>query len=123
MEQFSREHQEYLTRKLKHYNTWLGDLDRDFTSTYPGFPEDFPEKKTKKSVAKDVSKAPAAAPVRKIRVSSKGATKAERAVEIVASNQKLSRVNMITLLQEQLGMSKAGATTYYYNSMKKLGYA
>lgn len=123
MEQFSQEYQDYLNRKLKHYNTWLGDLDRELGTTYPGFPEDFPEKKTKKAVAKTVAKAPAAAPVRKIRVSSKGATKAERAVEIVAGNQKLSRINMITLLQEQLGMSKAGATTYYYNSMKKLGYA
>ena len=34
------QYQAYLTRKLKHYNEWLMDNDRDFTKPYPGFPED-----------------------------------------------------------------------------------
>lgn len=122
MNTYSQEYQDYLNRKLKHYNTWLGDLDRELGTPYPGFPEDFPEKKTKKAVAKTVAKAPAATTVRKVRVSSKGPTKAERALEIVRTS-KQCRTNVITQLQQDLGMSKAGATTYYYNSMKKLGYA
>ena len=61
--------------------------------------------------------------VRPARTATKPSTKAEYAVEIVRNNSKLSRVNLITMLQEELSMSKAGATTYYYNSMKKLGYA
>lgn len=114
---FTKEYLEYCDRKLKHYNTWLGDLDREMGTTYPGFPEDFPAERTsKKAAVKQIA-------TRTVRVSTKGATKADRAVEIVRNNSKLARVNLITMLQEELGMSKAGATTYYYNSMKKLGYA
>jgi hypothetical protein len=118
MEQFSKEYLDYCDRKLKHYNFWLMDVGRELGTPYPGFPEDL-AKTSKAAVVKKIVNST----TRTVRVSTKGATKADRAVEIISSNKKLARVNLITLLQEELGMSKAGATTYYYNAMKKLGYA
>jgi hypothetical protein len=114
---FTKEYSDYCDRKLKHYNFWLMDMGRELGTPYPGFPEDIPAgKMSKTTVVNKIA-------TRTVRVSTKGATKADRAVEILRSNSKLARVNLIALLQQQLGMSKAGATTYYYNAMKKLGYA
>lgn len=125
MTEFTAEYYEYCNRKLAHYNAWLSDTKRELGTTYPGFPED---KVTNKAVTaavatttKSMTKKEIA--VRPAHTATKPSTKAEYAVEIVRNNSKLSRVNLITMLQEELSMSKAGATTYYYNSMKKLGYA
>lgn len=50
----------------------------------------------------------------------KGESKAARAKEIVQQLQGV-RKDSINAIMEQLGMSQAGATTYFYNAKKALG--
>lgn len=45
----------------------------------------------------------------------KGASKADQARELYAKAKDKSRAAMIAVFQEKLGMSKAAASTYYYN--------
>ena len=45
-------------------------------------------------------------------------SKLERAIAIVKSNPSASRGDLIGMFISQLSMSKAGATTYYYNASK-----
>jgi SprT protein len=45
-------------------------------------------------------------------------TKAERAKRLMVANPTLSRSGMVELFINQLGMTKAGASTYYYNLNK-----
>lgn len=45
-------------------------------------------------------------------------TKQQQAVQLYKDNMKLSRDNLIGLFMEKLQMSKAGATTYWYNVIK-----
>ncbi|CAB5220597.1 hypothetical protein UFOVP245_1 [uncultured Caudovirales phage] len=45
-------------------------------------------------------------------------SKLERAIAIVKSNPSASRGDLIGMFMSQLSMSKAGATTYYYNASK-----
>ena len=47
-------------------------------------------------------------------------SKIEHAIEIVKSNPTASRSDLITKFMSELGMSKAGATTYYYNATRGL---
>ena len=108
---------DYGTRKLAHYNTWLLDTKREFGVPYPGFPEDLQVAKAPKRVAKVTDKVTKTGKVPAIRVAKAG-TKLEQAKALFKANYKLSRVNMIALFQEQLQMSKAGATTYFYNAQK-----
>lgn len=112
----------YNDRKLAHYNAWLLDTKREAGKPYPGFPEDMERKATKKAAktvtkvtdkvtkkGKVAAKAPRAA---------KGETKLDKAKALFKANVKLSRENMIGLFMEQLQMTKAGATTYYYSAQK-----
>ncbi|KKM61213.1 hypothetical protein LCGC14_1534020 [marine sediment metagenome] len=58
-------------------------------------------------------------PTKKYHVLKKG-SKMERALHIYKENQfLLSRITIICLFMTTLGMSKAGATTYYYNCQKR----
>lgn len=104
------------TARLAHYNAWLMDAKRPFGVPYPGYPED--------KVAKNVIKVPKlvtvkVAPLAKApRAKRTGTTKLDQAKELYKANIKLSRVNMIGLFMEKLQMSKAGATTYFYNAQK-----
>lgn len=43
-------------------------------------------------------------------------SKIEKAKQIVSANPKASRSELIALFMSELSMSKAGATTYYYNA-------
>ena len=127
------EDQDYLTRKLAHYNAWLGDPKRPLTSTYPGFPEPRPgeapvkaakpkgkkltvieqiEKVQAKAEAKAEKKAVKAKPAK-----STGVSKQDRAVEIYREFNG-DRKQTIEHIMERLGMSTAGATTYFYNAKK-----
>ncbi len=120
---------EYFDRKLAHYNKWLLDPKREFGTIYPGFPEDLKVTKGKKmqsnvidSMAKTLSGTAAAAPkapAKKAKRAGSGAspTKGELALQIYKrlSGDKLSVINE---LQTGLGMSLAGATTYFYNAKK-----
>ena len=115
------EQNEYGTRKLAHYNAWLLDPKREFGKPYPGFPEDLEAPKAKKRVAKvtdKVSKKGSVPAKMKAKRAAKGETKLDKAKALFKANAKLSRENMIGLFMEQLQMSKAGATTYYYNAQK-----
>ena len=45
-------------------------------------------------------------------------TKIERAKEIVAANPNATRNELVDMFMKEMSMSKAGATTYYYNAIK-----
>lgn len=103
------------TARLAHYNAWLLNPEREFGTLYPGFPED--------KAAKVATKAPKVVQVKSVkpkavRAKRTGATKLDQARALFKENIKLSRVNMIGLFMDKLGMSRAGATTYFYNAQK-----
>jgi len=127
----------YLDRKLAHYNVWLVDNSREAGKPYPGFPEDkqpsavkfrmknmqtmnafqqneydIAQRKAKPVAVKEpkepkAPKAPRAT----------GPTKADRALEIF---KRLSgdKGAVIAAIKDELSMSDAGATTYFYNAKK-----
>ena len=120
------------TERLRHYNEWLMDDTRDVTSTYPGFPGDSKKEKTTVMVDK-----PEVAPINPkkgsknsmkiqnvgIKVArstiSKGpktGTKQAKAIEIVRKLGVDQKAQAIDTIMHDLGMSKAGATTYFHNS-------
>lgn len=111
-------HNDYLTAKLAHYNAWLLDPKRPFGVAYAGFPEEIQPAKTKRVVAV----APKA--TKKVKVSTtvlrapKTGTKLEQAKVLFSNTPGFSRSQIIELFMERLGMSKAGATTYYYSAQK-----
>lgn len=120
---------DYLSRKLAHYNAWLLNPKRELGSgPYPGFPE---EVKQAKAVAKLKAEAAAkveakakAAPAKKaatkakrVRKEGAGPTKQDQAVEIFRELNG-DKASVISAIQERLGMSAAGATTYFYNAKK-----
>lgn len=137
------EYNKYLDRKLAHYNVWLLDKSRVAGKPYPGFPEDMQPSAVKfrmknmqvmnafeqhasdmaeraaKSVAEKAEK-----PVKPPKVAKEpsaprasGPTKADRALEIF---KRLSgdKAAVIAAIKEELSMSDAGATTYFYNAKK-----
>lgn len=112
----------YNDRKLAHYNAWLLDTKREFGVPYAGFPED-KERRASKKAAKTVTKvtdkvAKKGSVPAKMSAKRSGETKLDKAKALFKANVKLSRENMIGLFMEQLQMTKAGATTYYYNAQK-----
>lgn len=117
------ERAEYGERKLAHYNKWLLDPKRKLEDgPYPGFPEDLVKPKRAKAVAapaKPVAKAAAPAKKTKKRAAraGNGPTKQMLANEIF---KRLAgdKAAVIAAIQLDLGMSLAGATTYYYNARK-----
>ena len=126
----------YLDRKLAHYNVWLVDNSREAGKPYPGFPEDkqpsavkfrmknmqvmnafdqfaadqVQRTKPKAERAPKVAKEPKAP-------RASGPTKADRALEIF---KRLSgdKGAAIAAIKDELSMSDAGATTYFYNAKK-----
>jgi len=131
------EYNAYLDRKLAHYNVWLVDNSREIGKPYPGFPEDKQarpvkyrmknmqvmnafeqleydqaQRKAKPVAVKEpkVAKAPKAP-------RATGPTKADRALEIF---KRLSgdKAAVIAAIKDELSMSDAGATTYFYNAKK-----
>jgi hypothetical protein len=121
-------HNEYLSRKLAHYNEWLLDKTRPFGQPYPGFPEDLKQRKGKKmpsNVIADMTNV-----LTKAKAAPAKAVKAKKAKRVGASPTKgdlalqvYKRLNgektqVISELQTGLGMSLAGATTYFYNAKK-----
>ena len=120
---------DYGTRKLAHYNVWLLDPNRKPypEGRYPGFPEDvereqalaaykqeFVQRAAKaKPKAEKAPKAPRAKRAKR----TEGPTKQDRAVEIYRELAG-DKATVISAIQERLGMSLAGATTYFYNAKK-----
>jgi len=112
----------YLTRKLAHYNEWLLDDKREFGTVYPGFPEDHPAVAAPKAAAAAEPKStktakPKAKAEKKAKSSSPGYSKQDRAVEIFLEFNG-DRKQVIAAIVERLAMSTAGATTYFYNAKK-----
>jgi hypothetical protein len=127
----------YLDRKLAHYNVWLLDRSRDIGKPYPGFPEDQRGEPARRKVVKvemneTVSSAvmsnvvasvtakaskPVQAKAPKAKKTSGAPTKQDLALEIF---KRLGGVKAETIaaIQSELGMSAAGATTYFYNAKK-----
>ena len=120
-------HNDYLQRKLDHYNAWLMDPKRELGSgPYPGFPEDIKVKAGRaimqaEAKAKVEAKAAKAAKPKAVKAKrapkASGPTKQDRVVEIY---KRLSgdKAQVISAIQTELGMSVAGATTYFYNAKK-----
>ena len=127
----------YLDRKLAHYNVWLVDNSREAGKPYPGFPEDKQaspvkfrmknmqvmnafeqldhdlEQRRAKPKAVSAPKEPKAPKAPR----APGPTKADRALEIF---KRLSgdKAAVIAAIKDELSMSDAGATTYFYNAKK-----
>jgi hypothetical protein len=131
------EYNAYLDRKLAHYNQWLVDNSREIGKPYPGFPEDKQARPVKfrmknmqtmnafeqfdsdmkaRSAKPKAEKAPKVAKEPRAPRSS-GPTKADRALEIY---KRLSgdKAAVIAAIKDELSMSDAGATTYFYNAKK-----
>jgi hypothetical protein len=66
------------------------------------------------------SKPASAAPSRGKRSSKQQGSKLERAIAIAKTMPNASQKELIAAFMEQLDMTKAGATTYYYNVKKKM---
>ena len=125
------EYNDYCSRKLAHYNEWLLDTKREFGKPYPGFPEELKLAKKGKKVESPVignmaqvltgtAKAPKAAPKRAARMGSDGpkaGTKSQLAVDIYKRFSG-DKAMTIAAIQDELQMSLAGATTYFYNAKK-----
>lgn len=131
------EYNDYCTRKLAHYNEWLCDNNRKIGVPYEGFPEDDQfitqrgvgmESVAVQDMVQDltgVKQAPkdarpkgkkANATVKAPRKAKEG-SKAEKAMFIF---ERVGGVKegVIKAFMEELQMSTAGATTYFYNCKK-----
>jgi hypothetical protein len=125
-------HNDELQDRLNHYNDWLMDNNRDFASTYPGYPGDKANKPTTAKVEK-----PKVAPVKPpkkgksvmkietvgVKVARSAITKAPKAGskqakanEIVMRIGVANKIQAIEAIMAEASMSKAGATTYYHNA-------
>ena len=124
---------DFMQRKLDHYNAWLLNPKRKVEDgPYQGFPEEV-ERAAKLAKGRAIMEAERAAKpakpakVVKTKVAAKrprtgGPTKQERALEIYRDFAGQSKDNVIAKIREQLDMSPAGATTYYYNAKKLAGH-
>lgn len=119
--------QEYMTRKLEHYNKWLLDPKRPSGTVYPGFPEEVKLAKARVALADDFiakAKTKAAKPAKPVKAKAVKAKKVAGAPTkqdlAVAIYTRLGgdKAAVVSAIQSELGMSAAGATTYFYNSKK-----
>lgn len=112
------------SRKLAHYNVWLLDPKRVAGVPYPGFPEEIKMEKARAAYVEDFTARKAAKVVKpktvakaKVARNSTVPTKQSMATQIyrdLGGDKPL----VIAKIQEQLVMSLAGATTYFYNAKK-----
>lgn len=130
----NNEHSEYLDRKLAHYNEWLLDKNREFGVPYKGFPEDLIKLKGKKKMPSNViadmtqvlTGAKAAPAASKAKAKPKAAKKSDgpragsKGDLALAIYKRLDgdKTAVISAIQTEIGMSQAGATTYFYNAKK-----
>jgi hypothetical protein len=114
----AQEQVEYGNRKLAHYNAWLMDSKRPFGVPYAGFPEDVEAPKAKR-VAKVTDKVAKKGSVpAKMKAKRSGVTKLDQAKALFQANGSMGRDFVVALFMEQLSMSKAGASTYWYSVSK-----
>jgi len=137
---------DYGTRKLAHYNEWLLNPKRPSDGVpYPGFPEDVALERARESlkkeyaekafanIAKQVTKsvvaaAKRAAPNASPKKVNTGTAANVRTKQMFANEVYGERVLLgetrdliVAQIMERVGMSKAGATTYFYNAKKAAG--
>lgn len=125
-----KEYNQFLADKLAHYNKWLADPKREFSSIYPGYPGESKILKGKKkmeskaiadiaSTLTNTKAAPAAAKPKAKRMSTgpKAGTKSQLASDIY-KRLNGDKASVIAAIQDELHMSLAGATTYFYNAKK-----
>ena len=119
----------YGTRKLAHYNEWLLDQKRKPGVPYPGFPEDIEAEQARKTYVENfvARKEAKKAKVKAVKPKAKAVTARKSSVPTKQSlaNQIYRDLNgdkslVIAKIQEQLVMSLAGATTYFYNAKKSV---
>ena len=115
---------DYMQRKLDHYNQWLLNPKRAVGSgPYPGFPDDIQLKVGRAIMQAEVKAKAEVKAVKAVKLKAvkarkaEGPTKQERAVEVY-KRLNGSKVEVIQAIQTELGMSVAGATTYFYNAKK-----
>lgn len=110
-------YQELLDSKLAHYNAWmrnasLGDI-------YPGFPAQG-ELDVLCGISEPVVEVAPAKPAKAAKAVKQveGKTKLERARELFAAAPDKSRAAIIALFMAELGMTKSGASTYFYTAQQ-----
>lgn len=121
------------SESLQKYNVWLLDPNREVGKPYPGnFFSNAKEQKMNLGEAISnmtrVSTIKQPKAVKKIRAPKAG-SKQEKANQIVqqafaglnGTIDKSFKSSMIVKIMEEVGMSKAGATTYLYNALKTVG--
>lgn len=118
-------HQEELTDRLRHYNDWLMDPNREFPSVYPGYPGDEETEKesevkivppvTKRKEKSVMSITTVGVKVQGLKAPKPG-TKQAKAIEIVEYLGVTNKHDAIATIMDKLSMSKAGATTYFHNA-------
>lgn len=112
------------TRKLAHYNEWLLDPNRVAGIPYPGFPEEVAMEKARKAYVEDFTarktqKVAKVKPAPKAKVARKSGVPTKQALATqIYRDLGGDKALVIAKIQEQLVMSLAGATTYFYNAKK-----
>lgn len=102
--------------RLDHYNKWLMDPKREFTSVYPGFPGD--RKSNRKSSKKPVAPKPETR-YNESSVKEKQMSKLSIATDIVKNSA--SKQEAMTKIMETLGVTKSNAYVYFTKATKALG--
>jgi hypothetical protein len=126
------EYNEYLTRKLKHYNEWLMNPKRSLIAgAYPGFPEDVSYREIIQGMREDFQERRVVAEKqheeKKLDKQKKPrAKKIEGPSRLVQAQEIYKRLNgdraaVVQAIQDELEMPASSAMTYFYNSKKALG--
>jgi predicted secreted protein len=97
----------YNERRIAHYNEWV----KENKGPYPGFPPELELQEGIELLKRDMQ--------RKNKAKKTGSTglKTAKAVEIYKKHNG-NKALVIEEYQKTLGMTKAGATTYFYNAKK-----
>jgi len=126
------EYNEYLTRKLKHYNEWLMNPKRSLLAgPYPGFPEDISYRETIQAMREDFQERRVVEEKQQEekkldKVKKPRAKKIAGPSRLVQAQEIYKRLNgdrasVVQAIQDELGMPAGSAMTYFYNSKKALG--
>lgn len=112
---------ELCSDKLAHYNAWLAD--HEFGTPYPGFPRQDELNaltgRENKIVVLNAPKPETKEWSEPKTTNHKTGTKLERAIELYKMSSDKSRDTIVSLFMVELDMTKAGATTYFFNCRKK----
>lgn len=99
--------------RLDHYNKWLMDPARPFTSAYPGYPGDSEENS---KVLTETVAVNEEASIINVLTKEKTMSKLEAAIEIVKANPE--KKVALDVIVETLGVTRANAFVYWSKAMK-----